>query len=80
MSAIPVCRDDDGAGPAVNQGLYPHLEFDPVTDFAPVALVASVQIVLAVNPQVKASDVRGLIALAKASTSFMCLIGVLLPP
>ena len=52
---------------AVNQGLYPHLEFDPVADFAPVALVASVQIVLAVNPQVKATDVRGLIALAKAS-------------
>lgn len=50
----------------VNQSLYPHLEFDPIADFAPVALVASVQIVLAVNPEVKATDVRGLIALAKA--------------
>src|ERR1700729_3689278 len=51
---------------AVNQSLYPHLAFDPTADFAPVALVASVQIVLAVNPAVKATDVAGLIALAKA--------------
>src|ERR1700733_6044768 len=51
----------------VNQSLYPQLAFDPVADFAPVALVASVQIVLAVNPEVKATDVRGLIALARAT-------------
>jgi tripartite-type tricarboxylate transporter receptor subunit TctC len=52
---------------AVNQSLYPHLPFDPMVDFAPVALVASVQIVLAVNPEVKATNVRELIALAKHS-------------
>jgi tripartite-type tricarboxylate transporter receptor subunit TctC len=52
---------------AVNQSLYPHLPFDPMADFAPVALVASVQIVLAVNPEVKATNVRELIALAKSS-------------
>ena len=52
---------------AVNQSLYPHLPFDPMADFAPVALVASVQIVLAVNPEVKATNVRELIALAKHS-------------
>jgi tripartite-type tricarboxylate transporter receptor subunit TctC len=52
---------------AVNQSLYPQLAFNPIADFAPVALVASVQIVLSVNPDVKATDVRGLIALAKAS-------------
>jgi tripartite-type tricarboxylate transporter receptor subunit TctC len=52
---------------AVNQSLYPQLPFNPIADFAPVALVASVQIVLSVNPDVKATDVRGLIALAKAS-------------
>jgi len=51
---------------AVNQSLYPQLAFDPIADFAPVALVASVQIVLAVNPDIKATDVHGLIALAKA--------------
>jgi tripartite-type tricarboxylate transporter receptor subunit TctC len=50
---------------AVNQSLYPHLPFDPMADFAPVALVASVQIVLAVNSEVKATNVRELIALAK---------------
>ena len=52
---------------AVNQSLYPHLPFDPMADFAPVALVASVQIVLAVNPAIKATNVRELIALAKHS-------------
>jgi tripartite-type tricarboxylate transporter receptor subunit TctC len=36
-------------------------------DFAPVALVASVPIVLAVNPSVKAKSVAELIALAKAA-------------
>ncbi|HEY3677794.1 MAG TPA: tripartite tricarboxylate transporter substrate-binding protein, partial [Bradyrhizobium sp.] len=38
---------------AVNPSLFPHLAFDPAADFAPVALVASVQIVLTVNPAVK---------------------------
>ena len=52
---------------AVNQSLYPHLPFDPMADFAPVALVASVQIVLAVNPEIKATNVREQIALAKNS-------------
>ena len=52
---------------AVNQSLYPHLAFDPATDFAPIALVASVQIVLTVNPQVKAKTVAELVALAKAA-------------
>jgi tripartite-type tricarboxylate transporter receptor subunit TctC len=52
---------------AVNQALYPHLAFDPAADFAPIALVASVQIVLTVNPKVKAKTVTELIALAKAA-------------
>jgi tripartite-type tricarboxylate transporter receptor subunit TctC len=52
---------------AVNQSLYPHLAFDPAADFAPIALVASVQIVLTVNPAVKANSVAELVALAKAS-------------
>jgi tripartite-type tricarboxylate transporter receptor subunit TctC len=52
---------------AVNAALYPHLAFDPIADFAPVALVASVQIVLTVNPQVKAKTVAELVALAKAA-------------
>ena len=56
---------------AVNQSLYPHLAFDPAADFAPIALVASVQIVLTVNPQVKAQSVSELIALAKAAPGTM---------
>src|SRR6201993_5340872 len=50
---------------AVNQTLYSHLSFDPLKDFAPVALVASVPIVLMVHPSVKARTVAELIALAK---------------
>jgi tripartite-type tricarboxylate transporter receptor subunit TctC len=52
---------------AVNQALYQDLGFDPAKDFAPIALAASVQIVLTVNPEVKAKSVAELIALAKAS-------------
>jgi tripartite-type tricarboxylate transporter receptor subunit TctC len=52
---------------AVNQSLYPHLAFDPAIDFAPLALIASVQIVLTVNPAVKAKSVAELIGLAKAA-------------
>ncbi|HEY8337370.1 MAG TPA: tripartite tricarboxylate transporter substrate binding protein [Tardiphaga sp.] len=52
---------------AVNQSLYAQLPFNPMQDFTPVALIASVPIVLAVNPNVKATTVAELIALAKAS-------------
>lgn len=52
---------------AVNQSLYAQLSFNPPQDFTPVALIASVPIVLAVNPGVKARTVAELIALAKAS-------------
>jgi tripartite-type tricarboxylate transporter receptor subunit TctC len=52
---------------AVNRSLYTQLSFNPTQDFTPVALIASVPIVLAVNPNVKATTVAELIALAKAS-------------
>jgi len=51
----------------VNQSLYSRLSFKPEQDFTPIALIASVPIVLAVNPSVKAATVSELIALAKAS-------------
>ena len=51
----------------VNQSLYSKLSFNPEQDFTPIALIASVPIVLAVNPGVKAATVSELIALAKAS-------------
>jgi tripartite-type tricarboxylate transporter receptor subunit TctC len=56
---------------AVNQSLYPQLNYNPVQDFKGVALIASVPIVLAVHPGVKANTVAELIALAKASPGKM---------
>jgi tripartite-type tricarboxylate transporter receptor subunit TctC len=51
---------------AVNPSLYPKLGYDPVTSFAPVALIARVPNVLVVNPGVPVRDVQQLIALAKS--------------
>lgn len=51
---------------AVNPTLYPKLAYNPVRDFAPVALVAMVPNVLVVNPAVPARTVTELIALARA--------------
>lgn len=42
------------------------LNYDPVTDLAPISLVASVPAVLAAHPSLPVNDVKGLIALAKA--------------
>ena len=46
--------------------LYKSLPFNPETDFAPVALLATVPIVLMVHPSVPAKNVQELVALAKA--------------
>jgi len=51
---------------ATNQSLYAKLGYDPVKDFAPVALVAIQPNILVVNPNVPASSVKELIVLAKA--------------
>ncbi|MBA4791813.1 MAG: tripartite tricarboxylate transporter substrate binding protein [Rhizobiales bacterium] len=51
---------------AINSWLYKSLTYDPLKDFAPIALVANVPIVLAVNPSLKANSVKELVALAKA--------------
>ena len=51
---------------AVNPTLYTKLRYNPLTDFAPVALVAMVPNVLVVHPSVLARSVAELIALAKA--------------
>jgi len=51
---------------ATNQSLYAKLGYDPVKDFAPVALVAIQPNILVVNPGVPVSSVQELIALAKA--------------
>lgn len=52
---------------AIDPSLYPGLPYDPVKDFAPIALVASTIYALVVHPDVPAKSVEELIALAKAS-------------
>ncbi len=51
---------------AINASLYSKLSYDPVKDFTPVVLLASVPNVVIVNPEVPARTIRELIELAKA--------------
>ena len=50
---------------AINPALNPGLKYDPVKDFAPVSLVASIPFALLVHPSLPARSVQELIALAK---------------
>ncbi len=52
---------------AASPNLTPSLPYDPVRDFAPVSLIATIESVLVVNPAVPARDVRELVAYAKAN-------------
>lgn len=52
---------------AINQTLYPKLNFNLVKDFAPVALAAKVPNVLVVNPKVPAKTVKEFVDYAKAN-------------
>ena len=52
---------------AIAAGLIPTLPFDPRKSLTPVTTVASVPHVMVVHPSVKATTVKELIALAKAS-------------
>jgi tripartite-type tricarboxylate transporter receptor subunit TctC len=55
---------------AINPTLFPKMPYDPVKDFAPVSLVASVPNVLVLNPDVASklgiASVKDLVAYAKA--------------
>ena len=46
--------------------LYPNIGYDPAKDFASVAIIGDVTIVLAANPQVPVRSIREMIDLAKA--------------
>jgi tripartite-type tricarboxylate transporter receptor subunit TctC len=54
----------------INQSLYPKLPYDPIKDFAPITLVASVPNVLVINPakaqELGINSVQDLIRVAKA--------------
>lgn len=50
---------------AVNPGLYKNLPWDPLKDFAPVALLATIPYVLVINKSLPATNVAELLALAK---------------
>jgi tripartite-type tricarboxylate transporter receptor subunit TctC len=52
---------------AINPGLYKHMPYDAIKDFAPVARVGVTPTLLLVNPSVPATDVKSLIALLKAN-------------
>jgi tripartite-type tricarboxylate transporter receptor subunit TctC len=50
----------------INPSIYTKLPYDTERDFAPVTMVASAAILMAVNPSVPADTVRGFIEAAKA--------------
>jgi tripartite-type tricarboxylate transporter receptor subunit TctC len=52
---------------AINPGLYAHMPYDPIRDFAPIGRVGVTPTLLLVNPSLPVTDVRGLIALLKAN-------------
>lgn len=52
---------------AFTPSLYPNLPYDPVKDFAPVALVATVPNILAVHPSLPVKNFAEFIAYAKAN-------------
>jgi tripartite-type tricarboxylate transporter receptor subunit TctC len=52
---------------AINPNLHRKLPYDPVRDFAPVALLAQAPLVLVVHPSVPARDIAEFIAYARAN-------------
>jgi tripartite-type tricarboxylate transporter receptor subunit TctC len=52
---------------AINATLYPRLPYDPLKDFAPITMLATLPNMLIVHPSVKAGNVGELVALLKAN-------------
>jgi tripartite-type tricarboxylate transporter receptor subunit TctC len=51
---------------AINPALYPKLAYDPLRDYAPIALVAGTPLALIAHPSLPARSLKELIALARA--------------
>jgi len=74
IAAAEVARaDKDGhtlfmlsSANVINEQINPKLAFNIARDFAPVAMVNTTAIILAVHPSVGATDVKSLIAIAKS--------------
>ena len=56
---------------SVNPSMYTNLPFDPVRDFAPIIMIATLSQVLAINPKVPANTLAEFIALARARPNAM---------
>jgi len=52
---------------AINATLYPKLPYDPVKDFAPITMLATLPNMLIVHPSLNVSSVRELVELLKAN-------------
>ena len=52
---------------AVNSSMFAKLSFDPLQDFAPIIMIATLSQVLAVNPKVPANTFAEFVVLARAS-------------
>jgi len=50
----------------INATLYPKLPYDPIADFTPISMIATVPSLLVGHPKLPAQDLASLIALAKA--------------
>ena len=53
----------------INATLYSKLPFDPVADFTPITMIATVPSLLVGHPKLPANDLKALIELAKAKTN-----------
>jgi tripartite-type tricarboxylate transporter receptor subunit TctC len=52
---------------ALNQNLFAKMTYNPEKDFAPITLIAIMPLVIAANPQLPVTSVRGLVDFAKAN-------------
>jgi tripartite-type tricarboxylate transporter receptor subunit TctC len=50
---------------AVNSSIYDHLTFDPLRDFAPIIMIATLSQVLAINPKLPAKNFAEFVELAR---------------
>ena len=55
----------------ISPSVYPKLPYDPIRDFASIAMIASVPYVMLVQPSVPANSIKELVALAKSKPGQM---------